>query len=216
MVWFCSDNGPEGGGNLSTNRRYRGITGGLRGRKRSLYNGGVCVPALVRWPGVVRPGAEYTTPCSTLDYLPTIVDLVGARLPTSRPIDGISLLPLLEGTMKARPVPIPFRFVERQEAMFGSPTFGIIDNELKYLTNFTEDGSEEAAYNLVVDPFETRNVISDFGAFAGRARDRLRDLIADFERSHYGGDYIDPTYRPTTKFQGIDQGWLPERKRGGE
>ncbi len=53
MVWFCSDNGPEGSDTLQDNGRNRGSTGGLRGRKRSLFNGGVAVPSLVKWPGRV-------------------------------------------------------------------------------------------------------------------------------------------------------------------
>jgi arylsulfatase A-like enzyme len=77
LLWFCSDNGPEGTG--KPKRVYDGYggafcgqTGGLRGRKRSLYNGGVCVPAIVVWPGTVTKGRTVDLSCSTLDYLPTV------------------------------------------------------------------------------------------------------------------------------------------------
>ena len=46
------------------------------------------MPALVRWPGVVSAGGEYRMPCSTLDYLPTITELLGYEMPDGRPIDG--------------------------------------------------------------------------------------------------------------------------------
>jgi arylsulfatase A-like enzyme len=207
VVWFCSDNGPEGSEDLGTNGRYRGVTGGLRGRKRSLYNGGVGVPALVRWPGTVPAGSEYGMPCSTLDYFPTIAELVGYTMPDARGIDGISLLALLDGRMTERPQPIPFRFVEKQRAMFGSPTFGMIDNDLKFLTNFSDDHAEDAVFDLRTDPYEKANVIESHRAFADTTRDNLRNLLAEFERSHYGGDYGDQSYRPTTPFQGIGQSW---------
>lgn len=210
MVWFCSDNGPEGGIDLSSNRRNRGTTGGLRGRKRSLYCGGVGVPALVRWPGHVAAGSEYRVPCSTLDYLPTIAEATGADLPAGRPIDGISLLPLLAGDAEGRSKPIPFRFVESRDAMFGSPTFGLIDNDLKLLTNFSADGAGDEVYDLVHDPAERRNIASGQAEFVATRRAYLERLIAEFERSHHGYDYDDPNYSPTTPFQGIDETWVGE------
>ena len=207
MVWFCSDNGPEGSENLQTNGRNRGVTAGLRGRKRSLFNGGVGVPALISWPGVVPAGCEYQMPCSTLDYFPTISELIGYTLPDSRPIDGISLLPMLRGQNTERYRPIPFRFIDRKDAMFGSPTFGIIDTRYKYLTNFSEDMSEDAIFDLVDDPFEQRNIISLHRDFADEKRRELKDMISDFESSHYGENYNDLSYQPTTPFQGIGEAW---------
>ena len=65
VIMFCSDNGPEGRVDLTQNRRNRGSTGGLRGRKRSLYNGGILVPALIRWPGVTTPGSTSAIAMST-------------------------------------------------------------------------------------------------------------------------------------------------------
>ena len=58
-VFFTADNGPEGDG---TKGRTRGVTGGLRGRKRSMYEGGIRVPGLVRWPGKIPAGTVCDTP----------------------------------------------------------------------------------------------------------------------------------------------------------
>jgi len=105
MVWFCSDNGPEGSEDLAGNGRNRGTTGGLRGRKRSLFNGGIGVPSLLKWPARVAAGAEYHMPCSTLDYFPTIASALGYTMPDPRPLDGASLLPLIDGQTRQRPRP---------------------------------------------------------------------------------------------------------------
>ena len=108
MIWFCSDNGPEG--RTGQNGRNRGSTGGLRGRKRSLFDGGVGVPAFLHWPGHADPKSVVEMPCSTLDYFPTIAEVMEYEMPDNRPIDGISLLPTIEGNMTERPTPIPYRF----------------------------------------------------------------------------------------------------------
>ena len=127
MIWFCSDNWPEGGELLERNARNRGVTGGLRGRKRSVFEGGVGVPALAKRPSVVRPGTEYAMPTSTLGYFPTIVEVLGFHMPDGRPIDGVSLLPLLEDQVTDRREPIPYRFFATEESMFGSPTLALTD-----------------------------------------------------------------------------------------
>jgi len=103
MVWFCSDNGPEG------SSQDPGLAGGLRGRKRSLYEGGVRVPGILEWPAVVQAGSETDVPAVTSDYLPTILDVLGQPLPAERPYDGISLLPVIRGEVAARGTAIGFQ-----------------------------------------------------------------------------------------------------------
>ena len=206
MCWFCSDNGPEGSEDLADNGRCRGSTGGLRGRKRSLFNGGVGVPALLKWPARVRAGAEYTMPCSTMDYFPTVADLLHYTMPDSRPIDGISLLPLIEGDMRERPLPIPYRFLERKEAMFGAPTLALMDNGYKFLTNLSEHGSEDMLFDLDGDTRETTNVIAEHPERAHRMRRHLAAFIDSCRRSHHGADYPG-SYTPVNRFQEITGTW---------
>ena len=104
MLWFSSDNGPEGG-NSSPGRAEP-----FRGRKRSLYEGGVRVPGLLEWPAKIKKPRVVTMPCSTLDYFPTVLDVLGFKMTGQpMPIDGVSLLPLIEGKMAERPRPIGFQ-----------------------------------------------------------------------------------------------------------
>ncbi len=103
MLWFCSDNGPEG------NDKAPGRTGGLRGRKRSLFEGGVRVPGLLEWPAMVKTARTTRVPAVTSDYMPTVLDAIGLKpKQVVSPIDGISLLPLIKGDMKERPARIGF------------------------------------------------------------------------------------------------------------
>ena len=131
-----------------TSDAMRGSTGGLRGRKRSLFNGGVTVPGLLEWPGRARAGRVEELPCSTLDYLPTIVQAAGCRMPGKpRPLDGISLMPLIEGRMAKRPTPLCFRYLQDERAMHESPTLTMVEGGHKLLTNLSEDGEEDMLFD---------------------------------------------------------------------
>lgn len=97
LVVFTSDNGPVTGDWRQWHEvNAHGSTGGFRGRKHLLYQGGLRVPALLRLPGVVRPGTSDAFVVGT-DLFPTIARLCGAEVPDDRAIDGIDLAPLLVG-----------------------------------------------------------------------------------------------------------------------
>jgi arylsulfatase A-like enzyme len=93
FVMFSSDNGPhrEGGNNPDFNNS----NGKLRGIKRDLYEGGIRVPTLARWPGKIKAGTVYKHVSAFWDFLPTCADLAGFKAPKN--IDGISMLPTLLG-----------------------------------------------------------------------------------------------------------------------
>ncbi|HNQ87458.1 MAG TPA: arylsulfatase [Verrucomicrobiota bacterium] len=103
LVFFTSDNGPhrEGG----NNPEFNDSNGPLRGIKRDLYEGGIRVPMIVRWPGHVPAGAVNNQPWAFWDLLPTVAQLADA--PTPKAIDGISMLPVLLGQRQHQPHP-PF------------------------------------------------------------------------------------------------------------
>ena len=106
FVMYTSDNGPEGRGD---NGRTRGSTGGLRGRKRSSYEGGIRVPGMVRWPRHVKPGTESGEPVIGSDAFVTVCKIAGVDVPTDRTIDGASMLPLFQGNAISREQPLYWR-----------------------------------------------------------------------------------------------------------
>jgi len=92
---FASDNGPW----LSYGD-HAGTTGGLREGKGTTFEGGIRVPLVVRYPGVVPAGSVCAEPCMTIDILPTLVELTGGKAP-QKPIDGRSIVSLLRGEADA-------------------------------------------------------------------------------------------------------------------
>ena len=92
IVIFVSDNGPGGGGD----------PGPLRGRKGHIFEGGVRVPFLVRWPGQIAPGTVSDEFLSALDVFPTLVRAAGASLPEGVVLDGFDMLPVLQGVAESQ------------------------------------------------------------------------------------------------------------------
>lgn len=101
FLFFTSDNGPV--------PAYGGTSGGLRGNKRSEYEGGIRVPGLARWPGHIEPGTTSNVPVIGTDLFTTILEMVGIPLPTDRTIDGANMLPALAGKPVERKMPLFWR-----------------------------------------------------------------------------------------------------------
>jgi len=99
LFWYTSDNGAINVGS----------TGGLSGRKGSLLEGGIRVPAIIEWPAVIKVPRRSSIPCGTVDIFPTLLALAGAKVEKQvRPLDGVSLVDLIEGRMKSRTKPLGF------------------------------------------------------------------------------------------------------------
>ena len=92
LVMFTSDNGP-----WWTKHERGGHKGLLRGAKGDTWEGGMREPFVARWPGRIPAGTVSMEVGSVLDFLPTCVTLAGGKVPQDRPIDGIDLMPALEG-----------------------------------------------------------------------------------------------------------------------
>lgn len=99
VLWFCSDNGalPK-----------VGSSGGRRGAKGKIYEGGLLVPSLLEYPALFPTPKVINTPCVTSDIFPTVLEIAKVKLEKEPKLDGISLLPLLEGNEKQRSKPIGF------------------------------------------------------------------------------------------------------------
>ena len=143
MLWFCSDNGPEGQAGKAP-----GTAGHFRGRKRSLFEGGIRVPGMLVWGDRIRKGRSVDMPCSTLDYFPTVMDVLGFKMESQpEPIDGVSLLPLIEGKMKSRAMPIGFE--SRNQVC-------LTDNRYKLYSS--NSGKTFMLFDLIADPSETKDL----------------------------------------------------------
>ena len=96
LVIFTSDNGP-----FLSYGNHAGSAGPLRGGKLTCFEGGVRMPCLMRWPGKIPAGRECPELCATIDFVPTLVPLIGAKLP-NRILDGKDILPLMLGKPGAK------------------------------------------------------------------------------------------------------------------
>lgn len=97
IVFFTSDNGPHQEGNHKVD--FFNSNGPLRGFKRSMHEGGIRVPMIVRWPGVIAAGGESDLPTAAWDFLPTACELATVELnaDVAAAIDGVSIVPTLRG-----------------------------------------------------------------------------------------------------------------------
>jgi arylsulfatase A-like enzyme len=102
LVWFNSDNGPQAGKNEP------GSSGGLRGRKASLWEGGIRVPGIIEWPARIKQPAVSEMPGSTMDIYPTVLELAGMKPKHQPELDGESLVGVIDGKQTKRVRPIGF------------------------------------------------------------------------------------------------------------
>ncbi|MCP5537416.1 MAG: sulfatase-like hydrolase/transferase [Akkermansiaceae bacterium] len=172
LLAFTSDNGPEG------DAKSPGSAADFSGRKRSLHEGGIRVPGLIEWPAKMKTPTRTDVPAGTMDYFSTIMAITGFKMPDARPLDGINLLPLLDGTMKKRPAPIGF--------LFGSQS-AWTDNQYKIYKGKKGKGWE--LYDITKDPSEK----SDFAKTKPEVLAQMTKAFGvwskSVDHSASGGDY---------------------------
>ena len=159
---FLSDNGGVGGYRRE-NVQSREMTDNapLRGGKGMLTDGGTRVPMLVHWPGVTKPGTTCDTPGIHVDFLPTLAEIAGAKLP-DQPVDGRSAVPELRDPRAKRPPrPIYQHFPgylggEAGDTWRTTPV-GTIEYDGWKLLEYFEDGRREL-YHIDADPGETKEL----------------------------------------------------------
>lgn len=153
VVFFSSDNGPHSEGGHDP--RFFRSNGQLRGGKRDLYEGGVRVPFIVRWPGVVKPHSVSRHVSASWDMLATFAELGGTTAP--RGTDGISLVPALRGQPQAAHEFLYWENQERtgQQAVLSSDwkavRAGVMNNE----------ATAWSLYNLASDPGERHDIAAE-------------------------------------------------------
>ena len=142
LVVFFSDNGGPTNENGSRNTPLRGFKG-------QVWEGGIRVPFMMQWKGRIAPGRVLDQPIIALDLFPTVVGMCGAELPNDVPLDGVNILPLVEGKTATRPhETLYWRF---------KPQWAIRDGD--YKLEQSRDGVTRL-YDLSKDPGERDDLIS--------------------------------------------------------
>ena len=145
IVIFTSDNGAPGYiGIPDVNKPYRGW-------KLTMFEGGLRVPYVAKWPGHITPGTQYQTPISNIDIMPTVLAAAGGTMPTDRAIDGVNLLPFL-GTKPATQAPRPLFWRD-------GPYRAMQDLQWKLIVS--ERPKKDWLFNLAVDPTEKINLAAE-------------------------------------------------------
>lgn len=165
LVVLLSDNGAAAYTHVADNDP-------LRGGKLTHLEGGVNVPFLMRWPGVLPAGARYAEPVSSLDVFATFVDAAGAELPADRPYDGVSLLPFLRGEVAGAP----------HEALFWRAGTSLAVRQGRHKLLLDELTGQIALYDLVADKEERHDLAPDLPERVAELREALdawrRELVA--------------------------------------
>jgi len=157
----------------------------LRAGKGTLHEGGIRVPCLVRWPGVIAPGRVESTPVHVTDWLPTLLAAAGAQAPAAHPLDGVDLGSLLRGNaLHPRPL---YTYAPLYDLAWGAtPAASVRDGDWKLIESFGDwfddegryhEGRRLELYNLRTDLGESRNLAATEGERTRRLGAQLRDWI---------------------------------------
>ena len=195
LVVFSSDNGPARASkptelslmhDTATGAGYniagaKGITAGRKGYKSALFEGGIGVPFIARWPGRIAAGAvNDTSLISAVDLLPTFCDVAGVKLPSGYLSDGLSQLSALTGDASqltaTRSKPLFWKMKSawpiRRHQPYHWVSYAIVDDHWKLMTN--RDSSYTELYDIAIDPLEKTDL-------AQRQPDTVARLLARIE-----------------------------------
>ncbi len=165
LVLFTSDNG-----GLSTSEGWPTSNVPLRAGKGWLYEGGIRVPFIVRWPGRVTAGSHCTEPVCGIDIFPTVLAAVGYQAQPSLELDGINLMPLLEGSSFSNERSLYWHYPHYGN-QGGMPGAALRRGRWKLIEWFENDRVE--LYDLESDMSETHNLADRYPDVVKRLRDEL-------------------------------------------
>jgi len=165
LFWFTSDNGPT----------EDGSTNGLRELKGSLYEGGVRVPGIIEWPDVISSNRVSQFPVVTSDLLPTVQDILGVEPSDDRPVDGISILPFLQGEKKKRNQPIFSAYNIREGDFSSQYNISTTNDRYKLMAMYDNNAIQHyELYDLKEDIGETRNLKDVHPNIASRLLNQIK------------------------------------------
>lgn len=163
LILFTSDNGPTDWPRKYETGPPAGFTGPYRGRKWSLFEGGIRMPFIARWTGTIPAGVEdNTSVVSAIDLSPTMCHFAG--VPVEDELDGVDCSAVLLGKPSPRSNPVFWQYGHPHAILKGgkpehqSPTFAMREGQWKFLVN--PDGSEAQLFDLRADPGERNNLFT--------------------------------------------------------
>ncbi|MDN3686254.1 arylsulfatase [Cyclobacterium jeungdonense] len=175
IVIFMTDNGPQ-------QARY---VGGMRGRKGSVFRGGVRVPFFLRLPDRLEGNRDIPTSLAHIDVLPTLAEICGASLPTGRQIDGKSFYPLLRG--KDAPVfderSLFFYWTRRYPELYTNVALQKGKYKLVGNTDFDAELGDFDLFDLKEDPYELNSIVEANKPLARALKSEMDAMIADLTQS---------------------------------
>ena len=185
LVIFTSDNGPN-----------TGSTGGLRGSKATVYEGGMRVPCIMRWPESIPAGGNCSEVATTLDILPTLAGIVGGKIPTDRVIDGKDILPLMIGKPDAKTPHSAYAYIYKEG--------GVRSGKWKYYPFRSGKGKKEKfnaddlrakspvqLYDLSADLSEEKNLAEQYPQVVQRLQKAYDDLKKDIAANKRPSGHFD-------------------------
>ena len=172
IVIFTSDNGglrhvQEGKQNVTATDNAP-----ARGGKAMLYEGGIRVPLIIKWPGVTRPGSISTVPVISMDLYPTLLDMAGLPPRPAQHLDGLSLAPLLRGGETLQRGALFWHF-PHYHSNVATPMGSLRAGDWKLIEFFERNRTE--LYNLKDDFSEKHNLAAELPEKAAALRQQLHD-----------------------------------------
>jgi arylsulfatase len=171
LVLFSSDNGPTHGGVGGSDSAFFESAGVFRGLKGDVYEGGIRVPLIARWPGKIKPGTIDHI-CYFPDMLPTLLDVAGAANATPKNVDGISFLPTLLG-QKEKQTPHEYLFWEFHG--YGGQQALRMGDWKAVRRDINKGNTKIELYNLKDDVSEKTNVADKHADVVAKMEKRMRE-----------------------------------------
>lgn len=189
LVIFTSDNGPAQYTPKGYFNKSHGSAGPLKGYKRHMFEGGIRVPGILRWQGIIVPNQLNDTPVSNTDFLPTICSLAGIELPKDRTIDGSDISPIFKNEIPKRTSPLHWHFYDpwggpqsllREGDWILTASWDVGDfhkggrfhpNEISYIKN--SELEDFKLYNIKDDPHQDRDVSPGYPKVVNRLKQML-------------------------------------------
>jgi arylsulfatase len=215
LVIFMTDNGPQ-------QPRY---VAGMRGRKGSVYCGGVRVPFFLKFPVLFHGNRDIENTTAHIDILPTLAEICSARIPTDRQIDGKSLLPLLkeENIADFDNRPLFFYWTRRLPELYQNIALQKGPYKLVGHTNFDAPLENFELFNIRKDEFELKNILPENSSLAYEMKTELDQMIQELSKSPHlqnspriviGSEQENPVYLNRNDAGGARGIWTQEEVFG--